>query len=54
MRARDTTIAKGLNAIGRKQSKATEKTRMWTDWLLNYLESHPDAKIRYIGKATCD
>ena len=29
------------------QSKATEVTKMWTNWMLDYLATHPDAKIRY-------
>ena len=47
MRACDITTTKALNAIGRKQAKATETTRMWENWLLNYLATHPNAKIRY-------
>ena len=43
----DITTTKALNAIGREQSKATETTRMWSNWLLDYLATHPDAKIRY-------
>ena len=31
MRACDVTATKGLNSIGRKQSKATEITKMWAD-----------------------
>ena len=47
MRACDITTTKALNAIGREQSKATETTRMWDNWLLDYLATHPNAKIRY-------
>ena len=47
MRACDITTTKELNANGREQSKATETTRMWSNWLLDYLATHPDAKIRY-------
>ena len=47
MRACDITTTKALNAIGRKQEKATETTRMWENWLLDYLVIHPNAKIRY-------
>ena len=47
MRACDITKTKALNAIWRKQSKATETTRMWSNWLLDYLATHPNAKIRY-------
>ena len=41
------TATKALNAIGRKQAKATETTRMWANWLLDYLTNHPNAKTRY-------
>ena len=47
MRACDITTSKELNAIRRKQAKATATTRMWANWLLNYLATHPNAKIRY-------
>ena len=47
MRACDITTTKALNAIGREQAKATETTRMWSNWLLDYLATHPNAKIRY-------
>ena len=47
MRACDVTTTKGLNSIGQKQSKATEVTKMWADWMLDYLTTHPNAKIRY-------
>ena len=43
----DITTTKALNAIGCEQSKATETTRMWSNLLLDYLATHPDAKIRY-------
>ena len=47
MRACNVTTTKGLNSIGRKQSKATKVTKMWADWMLDYLTTHPNAKIRY-------
>ena len=47
MRAWDITKTKAMNAIGREQEKATETTRMWSNWLLDYLATHPNAKIRY-------
>ena len=47
MRAWDITTTKALNAIGRKQSKTTKATKMWSNWLLDYLATRPDAKIRY-------
>ena len=43
----DITTTKELNSIGREQSKATETTRMWSNWFLDYLATHPNAKIRY-------
>ena len=47
MWACDITTTKALNSIGREQAKATETTIMWSNWLLDYLATHPDAKIRY-------
>ena len=47
MRACDITKTKALNAIGHEQSKATETTRMWSNWLLDYLATHPNTKIQY-------
>ena len=47
MRACDITTTKALNAIGREQSRATKQTKIWLNWLLDYLATHPDAKIRY-------
>ena len=47
MQACGITTTKALNSIGRKQSKATETTRMWSNWLLDYLATHPNAKMRY-------
>ena len=41
------TTTKVLNDIGREQAKATETTIMWANWLLDYLATHPNAKIRY-------
>ena len=47
MRAYNITTTKALNAIGRKQSRANKTTKKWSNWLLDYLGTHPDAKIRY-------
>ena len=47
MRACDITKTKALNAIGREKSKATETTITQSKWLLDYLATHPNAKIRY-------
>ena len=46
-RACDIKTTKALNDIGREQAKATETTRMWSNWLLDYFATHPTAKIRY-------
>ena len=45
MRACNITSTKVLDAIGREQAKATETTRMWENWLLDYLATYPNAKI---------
>ena len=47
MRVCNITTTKALNAIGSEKEKATETTRMWLNWLLNYLATHLNAKIRY-------
>ena len=47
MRACDITTTKALNAIRREQLKDTETTKMWSNWLLNYLAIHQDTKIWY-------
>ena len=47
MRVCHVTTTKALNFIGQKQPKATTTTKMWENWLLDYLVTHPDAKIRY-------
>ena len=47
MRAADVTTCKALNAIGRKQSKATETTRHWANLLLDYLATQPNGKTRF-------
>jgi hypothetical protein len=36
-----------LNDIATEQTKATEKTQVATNQLLDYLATHPDATIRY-------
>jgi hypothetical protein len=36
-----------LNDIATEQNKATEKTQAATNQMLDYLETHPDATIRY-------
>ena len=46
MRAADVTTCKALNAISRKQSKATETTRHWANLLLDYLATHPNGKTQ--------
>jgi hypothetical protein len=46
-RAVNPTILMPLNDIATEQMKATEKTQSATNQLLDYLETHPDAIIRY-------
>jgi hypothetical protein len=46
-RAVDPTVLMPLNDIATEQIKATEKTQEVTNQLLDYLETHPDATIRY-------
>jgi predicted protein tyrosine phosphatase len=46
-RAVDSTVLMPMNDIATEQTKATEKTQAATNQLLDYLETHPDATIRY-------
>jgi hypothetical protein len=46
-RAVDITILKALNSLSRQQSAPTTMTADHTDQLLDYLATHPNAKIRY-------
>ena len=46
-RAVDNKILKALNAIARKTGSATELTAKWTTQLLNYMATHPTAKLWY-------
>jgi len=46
-RAVNITILAALYAIGADQAKATENTRQYTQQLLDYLATHPNATIRY-------
>jgi hypothetical protein len=46
-RAVDPTILMPLNDIATEQTKATEKTQAATNQMLDYLETQPDAAIRY-------
>ena len=41
------TILTALGSIAEQQAKGTEKTYSDTLWLLNYADTHPNAKIRY-------
>jgi hypothetical protein len=41
------TVLMPLNDIVTEQTKANEKTQAATNQLLDYLETHPDATIRY-------
>ena len=47
MQVADVTTCKTLNTIGHKQPKATETTRHWANWLLDYLATHPNRKTRF-------
>jgi hypothetical protein len=46
-RSLDPTVLMPLNDIATKQTKSTEKTQAATNQLIDYLETHPDATIRY-------
>jgi hypothetical protein len=46
-RAVDPTALMLINDIAMEQTKATEKTQAATNQLLDYLETYPDATIRY-------
>jgi hypothetical protein len=46
-RAVDPTVLMPLNDIATEQTKATERTQAATNQLLDYLDTHPDATIRY-------
>jgi hypothetical protein len=43
----DPTVLMPLNDIATEQTKVTEKTQAATNQMLDYLATHPDAKIRY-------
>jgi hypothetical protein len=46
-RAVDPTVIIPLNDIATEQTRATEKTKTAGGQLLDYLDTHPDAKIRF-------
>jgi hypothetical protein len=46
-RATDTTIPQALNELSGQQAKATENTMKRCKQFLDYMATHPDAKIRY-------
>jgi hypothetical protein len=46
-RAVDPTVLMALNDIAPEQTAATEKTKTAAGQLLDYLATHPDAKIRF-------
>jgi hypothetical protein len=46
-RATDPTIPHALNKLSSQQSKATEETAKRAAQFLDYMATHPDAKIRY-------
>ena len=41
------TVLTALTTLGSEQSKATTNTMKGTKHLLNYLATHPDAKMKY-------
>jgi predicted protein tyrosine phosphatase len=43
----DPTVLMTLNDIATEQTKATEKTQAATNQMLDYLATHPEARIRY-------
>ena len=43
----DSTFLVGLNSIAKQQTSATDSTLKRTEYLLDYVATHPDAKIRY-------
>ena len=43
----DSAMLTALGSIAAQQAKDTEKTYADTLWLLNYADTHPNAKIRY-------
>ena len=43
----DLTTLVALSTLASEQSKATERTVSNMEWLLDYLATNPDAKIRY-------
>ena len=46
-RAIDNTIHPALNDIGSQQSKPTQTTTNDTNMLMDYLHTHPNAKLRF-------
>ena len=48
-RAIDNTILPAVNELSITQAKPTEKTKEAANMLLDYLMTHPDAKIRFYG-----
>ena len=46
-RAIDNTIHPALNSLGTQQATPTEQTRNDANMLMDYLHTHPDAKLRY-------
>jgi hypothetical protein len=47
VRAIDNTIHLALNGIGSQQSKPTQNTNDDVDMLMDYLHTHPNAKLRF-------
>ena len=47
-RAKDNTIHPVLDAIGRQPAKPTESTNNDVNIRMDYLHTHPNAKLRYV------
>ena len=48
-RAIESTILPALNDIGTQQAKPTDNTKKEADWLLDFLHTHPNAKLRFFA-----
>ena len=51
--AADCTLLVALGNLAAVQTQSTEKTLDKVIWLLNYVASHPDAKITYVASDMC-
>jgi hypothetical protein len=46
-RAVDPTLLPGLSTLASEQAQATERTMKNMEWMLDYLATHPDARMRF-------